>query len=167
MYQLSLEDRRHFRKMEYGILYNIRHRCSHRYFQKIKSQDLYLTDERPEIFVCNKCKIGWHIHHRRPPTRGNPILDQFIKNCEHINVKTLYGSESTNQCLECDALIEKTEIAKVWKGIRNVTSRASNIIKKQFKEETTEEKINSGRDIKFVWDPELYGDKKWDVEYND
>ena len=166
MYELSLEERRRFRKMDYGSLYNIHHRCNHRHFQKIKSQDLYLTDERPEIFVCNKCKMSWHIHHK-PPTRGNPKLSEFIKMCEHKNTKTLHGSETVNQCLECDVLMEKTEIAKVWKGLRNVASGAKNIIKNTFKKETRGEKINSGRDIVFVWDPTLYGDQKWDVEYND
>lgn len=166
MYRLSPEERRHFRTMDYGILYNIRHRCNHRYFQKVKSQDMYLTDKRPEIFVCNKCKIGWHIHHRTP-LRGNDGLDEFIHKCKHINVKTLYGSDTINQCLECDALIEKTDLAKIWKGIRNVASKAKNIVKNQFKEGTKEEKIKSGKNITFVWDPDLYGDDKWGVEYCD
>ena len=166
MYQLSLADRRCFRMMNYGDLYNLRHRCNHRYFKKIKSQDLYLTDERPEIFLCNKCKIGWHIHNQVPP-RGNPDLDEFLRNCEHRNVKTLPGSDNMNQCLECNTVIEKTDAAKVWKGIRNVASRAKNIVKKQFKEETKDEKINSGKNISFVWDPELYGDEIWGVEYED
>lgn len=166
MYRLSPDERQYYRKMDYGTLYNIRHRCNHRFFQKVKCQDLDLTDERPEIFVCNKCKIGWHIHHR-PPARGNPDLERFIQPCQHENIKTLEGSATVNQCLDCDALIEKTEIAKVWKGIRTVASKAKNIVKRQFKEDTIDEKIKSGREIRFVWDPDLYGDKKWDVEYCD
>lgn len=166
MYQLSPEERRYYRKMDYGKLYNIRHRCNHRFFKKIKSQDLHLTDERPEIFVCNKCKIGWHIYNRHPP-RGNVNLEEFMEDCVHKNVKTSQESDSMNKCLECDALIEKTEIAKVWKGIRKIASKAKDIVKNQFTEDTNEVKIESGRDVSFVWDPDLYGDKKWGVEYCD
>jgi hypothetical protein len=166
MYRLSLEECRYFRKLDRGMLYNLRHRCNHRVFQKVKSQDLYLTDERPEIFVCNKCRIGWHIHHR-PPLRGNVNLERFLQDCKHTNVRTSEESMNHNECLECGRLIEKHELAKIWKGICNTTSRVKNIIAHNTREQTDKEKMESGRYIRFVWDPEVYGDKKWGVEYMD
>jgi|AACY02.16.fsa_nt_gi hypothetical protein len=164
MYRLSLEECRYFRAMDYGTLYNIRHRCNHRTFHKVKSQDLYLTDERPEIFVCNKCRIGWHIHHK-PPLRGNGDLERFLQDCTHTQVRTSEASINHNECLECGRLIEKHELAKLWKGIRNTTNRVQNMIVQNTQNHTDKEKIDSGKDICFVWDPEVYGERKWGVEY--
>lgn len=167
MYRLSLSERKHFRKMEHAELYNLRHRCNHKYFQKVQSQDLYLTDERPEIFVCNKCKIAWHVHHTIP-MRGNRLLEEFFGVCNHTYVRTLGGSETKNHCLECDEIIEKTELAKLWKGIRTTASKTASKIKNIVEYQTRSlNQTENTKNIRYVWDPDIYGSRKWGIEYDD
>jgi hemerythrin superfamily protein len=160
MYRLTIDDAKSFRSMERGDLYNLVHRCNHRFFDKIsvKNDDDY--------FVCKKCKISWFIY-QKLPKRGNPKLEKYLFVCKHEHICTHDESTNYNKCLECGIVFEKTEIAKLWKNVRSFSEKITATIQKTQKKHTNEEKIQSGRPIKFVWDPDMYGDDKWGVEYTD
>jgi hypothetical protein len=153
MYRLTTEDMRNYRNMDYGTMYNIVHRCNHRYFEKVtvKNDDDY--------FICKKCKISWFVYQKHP-MRGNLALEKYLYSCTHEHVRSVEGSTTHNQCLECDAIIEKTSVGKVWKNMRNLTETITNRITRNGKENDID------RMCRYVWDPEKYGDKKWGIEYD-
>lgn len=146
MYRLTLQECREFRKMEYGELYNLYERCNHRFFQTYNDT----------VFVCKRCKLSWNMNGPHPP-RGNVGLEYFLRGCTHRNVRTFAGTTTKNQCIECDRILEKTEIAKIWKAVSRAFKNDDDI----------DIKVNSGRRLRYIWDPDIYGEHRWGVEYDD
>lgn len=160
MYVLTNEDSRIYRNMNRGDLHNCVYRCNHKYFDKISLKN------NDEYFICKSCKRSWFLYEKHPK-RGNPSLEKYLSKCKHEEICTLENSTTHNKCLECDAIIEKSTMGKLWKNVRIFSEQIKNtVINKETIEETREEKISSGKPVRFVWDPELYADKMWDVEYD-
>lgn len=152
MYQLTLQDSRVFRRKSPQILKYLQTSCPHDICETVDNS----------IKLCKRCLRSWYLHEPQPPS-GNPALIRFIKPCEHIHVKTLPGTTTQNQCLECDQVFEKSEIAKMWKNVRHgVTNITKQIVGH---EQQIENKISTGKPLVFIWDPDKYGEKLWNVEY--
>lgn len=152
MYQLTLQDARIYRKMKPDILKFLHKSCRHDTVETLETTSSSLR-------LCKSCARSWYPH-EPPPPRGNPALIRFINPCEHVHIQTLAGTVTKNQCLECDQVFEKSEVAKIWKNIRH---GVSNII--TGREQQIDNKLSTGKPVAFVWDPEKYGKKLWDVEY--
>jgi hypothetical protein len=152
MYEISLEQARYFRRCHPQKLHTLRNRCEHVRFRKGGVEDT----SQQEMFVCQQCIRWWYIREPHPPP-GNPALERFLHPCEHLFLRTLPGTLTKNECLECDQVLEKSSIATAWKNIRETAKT----ITSQF----TETKPKS-KSFKIVWDPEVYGKQCWGIEYH-
>lgn len=148
MYTLTNDETRALRKMDRGTLTNLYERCNHSSVGSIPYNNT-------KLMICQRCARSWYASDPVPP-RGNPKLARFLKPCEHTHIRTLPGTTTHNQCLECDKVLQKSDAASVWKSIKNTFENIA---------PGSPKNNNSPKSIKFVWDPDVYGDKMWGVEY--
>jgi hypothetical protein len=119
---ISLLDARRFRQMNPEEI-----RCAHQLCRHTETHhDLYkntpLSDgSRADVMRCRRC-FRWWFAGERTPSPGNPALAPFREPCKHNRCRTLPGTDDKNQCLECDAVFDKTDAAIAWRRVRTVTN---------------------------------------------
>jgi hypothetical protein len=128
---ITLSEARRFRHMNDEEV-----RCAHELCRHTNtSHDLYREVLLPDntfadLMRCRRCLRWWGIG-EHIPSPGNPALLPFRKPCKHYRCRTLPGTDDKNQCLECDTVFEKTDVAIAWKRVRTVSNIVSTNIHKQ------------------------------------
>ena len=119
---ISLSEARRLRQMNQEEI-----RCAHKLCRHTETyHDLYRNAPMPDgtradLMRCRRC-LRWWLAGERTPSPGNPALLPFREPCKHFRCRTLPGTDDKNQCLECDVVFEKTDVAIVWKRVRTATN---------------------------------------------
>lgn len=119
---ISLVEARRFRRMNAEEIRCAHELCRHTKPNRVVYHNVSLPGNTyTDVIRCRRCLRWWLIGETVPPP-GNPELSLFRKQCKHYRCRTLPGTDDKNQCLECDTVFDKSEIAIAWRRVRNVTS---------------------------------------------
>lgn len=125
---ISLSEARRLRQMNQEEI-----RCAHKLCRHTETyRELYCNTPMPDrtradVMRCRRC-LRWWLSGERTPSPGNPALLPFRLPCKHYRCRTLPGTDDKNQCLECDAVFEKTDAAIAWKRVCIATNTITSSI---------------------------------------